>query len=103
MQTEILWNYDAARNFLEDIKSFAQSLDFYQIHFDLEKSEESKYVYVQNGSYETSFEQKQNAFSCPNCKEMSFEVMEGELGNKFVLGLCCVNCETYGAVFPSGM
>jgi len=103
MQTEILWNNDTTRDFLEDLKSFAQSIDFYQIHFDLEKLDEEKHVYLKNGNYEISFEQKLDAFKCPNCEKTSFDVMEGELGDKFVLGLCCINCETYGAVFPSGM
>lgn len=103
MQAEVLWNNDTTRNFLEDLRSFARSLDFCQIHFDLEKLNESKYVYLQNENYEVSLERKPNAFKCPNCEKTSFEVMEGELGDKFVLGLCCSNCNTYGAVFPNGM
>ena len=103
MQAEVLWNNDTTRDFLEDLKAFAQSLDFYQMRWDLEKLDEEKYVYINNGQYEVSFERKHNAFKCPNCEKTSFEVLEGELGDKFVLGLCCSNCDTYGAVFPNGL
>ena len=103
MEVEILWNYDTTRNFLEDLKSFANSLDDYQIVWDLTKADEEKFVYLKEGSYEVSFEKKLNAFKCPKCEAESFEVMEGKLVGKPALGLCCLNCEGYGAVFPNGL
>ena len=57
MKAEILWNNDPTRNFFEDLKSFANSLDFYQIVWDLTKTDEKKFVYLKDGSYEISVEQ----------------------------------------------
>jgi hypothetical protein len=103
MKPEILWNYDKTRDFLEDLKSFAKSLDFWQINCDLERVDDTCYVYVKNGDYEFSFEPKEAAFQCPNCNEVKFSVLEGELKNNPAIGLACLNCETYGAVFPNGL
>jgi hypothetical protein len=91
------------RDFLQDLKSFAASLDFYQITFDLERPDEKKYVQIKNGEYEISSEQKQDTFKCPVCENVVFEVIEGKFQDKPALGLCCLNCESYGAVFPNGL
>jgi hypothetical protein len=103
MEVEILWNSDPTRDFFEDLKAFANSLDDYRIVWDLTKTGEEKSVYLKDGSYEILYEQKPDAFECPNCGTNVFEVMEGELNEKPVLGLCCGNCDTYGAVFPRGL
>jgi hypothetical protein len=103
MGIEVLWNTDLTRDFLADLKAFANSLDDYKIVWDLTKLDKEKSVYIKNGSYELSYEQKPDAFACPNCGARTFEVMEGTLKGKSVLGLCCESCYTYGAIFPTGL
>ena len=103
MKPEILWNNDITRDFLNDLKSFAMSLDNYQIVWDLENSNEKKYVWIKDSEYEILSEQNQNSFKCPVCENTVFDVMEGEFQGKPVIGLACRSCETCGAVFPDGM
>lgn len=100
---EVLWNDNPKTDFLQDLKSFALSLDFYQISFDLEQPNENKYARVENCSYEILSTPEHANFKCPVCENVTFEVMEGVFNGKATLGLCCVDCETYGAVFPNGM
>ncbi|MGC2238160.1 MAG: hypothetical protein WA584_18550 [Pyrinomonadaceae bacterium] len=100
---EILWNDNPKTNFLDDLKSFAMSLDNYQISFNIEKSDESKYLSINNGEYDISCNQKSESFKCPVCKGTKFQIMEGEFQEKPVLGLACLKCETYGAAFPNGL
>ena len=103
MEVEILWNNNPTQNFIEDLKSFANSLDHYQIVWDLTKTDQEKFVYLKDGNYEVLFEQKSNAFKCPNCEACAFSVMEGELNGNPALGLICASCESYGAVFLNGL
>jgi predicted RNA-binding Zn-ribbon protein involved in translation (DUF1610 family) len=102
MKPDVLWNDNTKSNFLEDLKSFAMSLDFYEINMNLEDSND-KCVYFTNGNYELTSVKNEGAFKCPHCGAKEFEVMEGELQGKPAIGLCCIKCETYGAVFPNGM
>lgn len=103
MAVEVLWNTDATRDFLEDLKAFAGSLDDYKIVWDLTRLDDEKSVYLNDGSYELLYEQKTGAFECPNCRANTFSVMEGILEGKPVLGLCCASCDNYGSVFPDGL
>ncbi len=102
MKPEIIWNDSPKRDFIRDLRSFAMSLDFYELSFNLEQSFE-KYVSFENGQYRFSEKKTEKTFTCPFCGEHAFEALEGELKGKPALGLCCINCETYGAVFPNGM
>lgn len=97
-----MWKDEPSSNFLYDLRSFAMSLDYYELKFDLEDSKD-KYVYLNNGKYEITSKCDDGAFKCPHCSSETFEVLEGEFQGKPALGLCCTNCNTYGAVFPSGM
>jgi hypothetical protein len=103
MKTEVLWHNDPKRDFLQDLKSFVASIDCYAVAFDLDKADEKKYVQIKNGGYEILSKQKAEAFKCPVCENAVFEVMKGEFQGKPALGLCCLNCESYGVVFPDGM
>lgn len=58
---------------------------------------------LKDGEYEILSEGNEKVFGCPNCGEHTFEIMEGELNQKAVLGLACLSCDTYGAVFPNGL
>lgn len=102
MEAEIIWNSDSNRDFLADLRSFAMSLDYYQLVFDLTITDEKKYLEIIKGEYEILPERNENVFKCPNCDAEEFEIMEGEIKGKPALGLACLNCETYGAVFPNG-
>ena len=99
---EMIWNDKPKSNFLKDLKSFASSLDFYSITFDTDK-ETGKNIIFENGGYEISYEASNQSFHCPVCKGNSFDILEGEFESKSVVGLACLNCETYGAVFPNGL
>jgi len=99
---EIIWNNNPKSNFLEDLKSFASSLDYYSIAFDIVK-EDGKHIVFENGSYQLVNNASDSSFECPVCSSKSFEVLEGEFEGKSVVGLACLNCETYGAVFPNGL
>ena len=103
MNAEILWNYDVTRDFLADLKNFAQSLNSYQIVFKLDKPEEKKYVVIKDESYNISSESANESFHCPNCQHQKFDVMEGIFQDKPVLGLACDECNTYGAIFLKGL
>lgn len=102
MMKEIIWNDKPQSNFLEDLKSFASSLDFYSIAFDISK-EDGKHIIFENGSYKLSENASDSSFECPVCSSKTFDILEGEFEGKPVVGLACLNCETYGAVFPDGM
>ncbi|MDG1226186.1 MAG: hypothetical protein P8P11_06505 [Burkholderiales bacterium] len=102
MGIEVLWNEDKVDNFLEDVKSFAMSLDFYEIRFDVE-SDSGKQIRVFDGGYEFVAENSEDCFKCPACKETSFEILEGSFQQDPVFGFCCLGCDTYGAVFPCGL
>lgn len=50
MNPEIYWKSERKAEFLDDLKSFAQELDCYELSFDLEK-EKSKFISIENGKY----------------------------------------------------
>jgi hypothetical protein len=62
-----------------------------------------KYIKIKNGEYHFLPKREKNVFKCPNCNSEGFEIMEGELEGKPALGLACLDCETYGSVFPKGV
>jgi hypothetical protein len=104
-QLEVIWSNEQGRDFLADLKSFAQFLDYYQIAYDLTREDQGKFVYLDKGTFRVSFSEEKgaSAFTCPECGKTAFDVMEGDFEGKPALGLCCVNCESYGAVFPAGL
>lgn len=102
-EVEVIWRNDPDRDFLEDVKSFAKFLDYYQIRYDLTQENEEKFVYLEDGRYRVSSTGGEGAFPCPDCGKMTFEIIEGDFDAKQALGLCCLNCDSYGAVFPAGL
>lgn len=65
MKAEVLWHNDSKRDFLQDSKSFAMSLDFYQITFNVEKPDEKKYVQIKDGKYEHLIRAKARSVQMP--------------------------------------
>ena len=102
-EIEIIWRNGESRDFLTDVKSFARFLDNYQIVWDLTHESRGKFVYLAPGSYRVLDSDEGGAYSCPECGETVFDVMEGKFEGKSALGLFCINCESYGAVFPEGL
>ena len=100
---ELIWHNEKARDFLEDLKTFAASLDCYHFDIDLTMPDEGKRLSVANGDYVLDPSSNADNFECPECLAALFDVLEGEFDGKPVLGLCCRSCETYGAVFPNGL
>ena len=102
MKEEVIWKYECSEDFLKDVRDFATSLDFYSINFNLE-IEQGKCVCISDGKYQIVGNPDVNTFECPNCGHKTFEVLEGEFEGEEVLGLACLGCETYGAVFLEGL
>ena len=102
MNTEVLWKSESKEDFLSDLKSFARGLDFYNIRLDVE-NDRGKFVLIEEGKYEILDVNIDGAFKCPNCGADEFSVLEGDFQGQPALGLACMGCETYGAVFPRGM
>lgn len=100
---EILWNHDKTRDFLGDLKAFASSLDFYQIIINVETPDEDHSVIVGDSTYKILSSETAECFNCPERSNERFDILEGEFQDKPVLGLACVKCETYGAIFPQGL
>lgn len=101
MKPEVIWS-DTPELGLDDMRSFARSLDFYEAAIDLDRPN-GNYVYIGDGAYQITPNKKAGAFKCPHCGAEEFEVLEGEFQGKPALGLYCRKCETHGAVFPYGM
>lgn len=101
-QPDVLWSGEKGRDFLADIRTFAASLDDYQIVFDA-LDDRGKFVYVEAGTYSLRRDGGLGAFACPECGHAEFDVMEGWLDEKAVLGLLCLGCETYGILIPDGL
>ena len=99
---EVLWNHEKRHDFLRDLRGFCESLDRYQITFNV-SDEGGKRVYLREQGYELDYRAGDGAFACPECQRTEFEVVEGDLDGKAVLGLACVSCETYGILFPHGL
>ena len=98
---EIIWNDKPKSNFLEDLKSFASSLDYYSIVFDTRRR--WLHITFENGEYQLLETASESSFECPVCTSKSFDVLEGEFEGKSVVGLACLNCEINGAVFENGL
>ena len=80
---EIIWNDKPKSNFLEDLKSFASSLDYYSIVFDIGK-EDGKHITFKNGEYQLLETASDSSFECPVCTSKSFDVLEGEFEGKLL-------------------
>ena len=99
---EILWNHEPGKDFFGDLKQFCMSLDWYGITFDLNR-QGGRRLYLTGDGYRLDNESEDGAFACPKCGRTEFDVVEGDLVSKAVLGLLCRACETYGIVCPQGL
>lgn len=102
MLPEVLWVDQHKGNLFKDLVSFAQSLDHYEIVFQMDNQPAQAITFL-NGTYSCSTSSKEGSFECPQCGHPYFDVLIGELDDKTALGLACHACETYGVVFPNGM
>jgi len=101
-EPEVIWHAEKSRNFLADLQAFCRSLDHYEISIDL-RDDASTQVELTPEGYRLHPSSGPGRFTCPECGARTFEVVEGSLDGRSVLGLACRQCETYGLLFPQGL
>ena len=102
---EILWHSEPGRDFLNDLRTFCQSMDCWEMTLDL-KAQPGRRIHLDDGDVTISSAEvplSPSSFRCPDCEKTEFDVVEGELEGKVVLGLACLNCNSYGILASEGL
>lgn len=100
---EVLWVDNPTESFLDNLRAFAESLDWYKISWNVEPAEQGKFLEIREGGYSVSDKETPSCFKCPKCHARRFSILEGEFASKPAIGLACEACETYGSVYPCGL
>ena len=100
---DVLWQTDQTKGMLGEVQNFTSMLDEWVVQLDVRHPDDTKRISICDGDYEVNPSSESHLFQCPNCGGREFEVMEGVLDGKPALGLACMKCDTYGAVFPCGL
>lgn len=99
---EVLWHNCDGRDFLTDLKGLCNSLDDWSVSVDL-TAEQGQWVHLDPSGYNLETQALDDGFLCPECSAGQFDVLEGLLSGKPILGLACRQCGSYGLVAPEGL
>ena len=98
---EVLRHKSEGRDLLADLKGLCDSLDSWEIVVDV-TSDQGRRVRVDATGYALDAQPLDDTFACPECEAYTFDVLEGVLAGRPVLGLACRQCESYGVVTAQG-